>query len=66
MTDVQVDRHPQPLYSARTLAVRLDVSIRKARDLLATAIPSFMVDGSRRAKPEDVEAYIDSCQGRAA
>lgn len=46
-------------YTPRTLAERLAVSPRTVRDMLARrVIASYLVEGSRRIDPADVDAYL--------
>jgi excisionase family DNA binding protein len=50
---------PQPLYSPRTLAERLEISERTVREMLERGdIASFKVGGARRIDPEEVERYL--------
>jgi hypothetical protein len=59
----------RPLLSPKTLAERLEVSERQARNLIAgpnPQIPSFKIDGARRIDPREVDRFLESKQGKAA
>lgn len=57
----------RPYLTAAELARRLRLSPRTVRTLLATgAIASYMIGGSRRISPADLDAYLASCREDAA
>ena len=60
VTEIEVDTtRPRPFYTARSLALRLDISERTVRDMLKRGvIPSYRVEGARRIDPADVEEYL--------
>jgi excisionase family DNA binding protein len=49
----------RPFFTPRTLAEYLSISERTARQLLADGeITSYLVGGSRRVDPADVDSYL--------
>jgi excisionase family DNA binding protein len=49
----------RPFFTARTLAQYLALSERTVRQMLADGvIPSYLIGGSRRGDPADVDAYL--------
>lgn len=49
----------KPFYTAKTLALRLAVSERTVRQMLADRkIASYMIEGQRRVDEADLEAYL--------
>ena len=52
---------PQSLWDARQVALVLNISLFKAREMLRTGeIPRVLIGRCVRAKPEDVAAFIES------
>jgi excisionase family DNA binding protein len=49
----------RPFYTSRDLAKKLRLSERTIREMLRTKkIASYKIEGSRRVRPEDLEAYL--------
>ena len=63
---VRVASEPvRPFYTVRTLAERLTISERTMRQMLIDGdIASYMIGGSRRVDPADVEDYLRSHRQR--
>ena len=64
---LQVVKEPlRPFFTPRTLAEYLSIGDRTVRQLLADGcIESYMVGGSRRIDPVDVDAYLAAHRQRA-
>jgi excisionase family DNA binding protein len=64
MSAVTVITEPlRPFFTPRKLAAYLDVSERTVRSMLANGtIPSYLIEGSRRIDPSDVDAYLAGCR----
>jgi excisionase family DNA binding protein len=63
MTAVTVLTERRAFFTPRTLADYLAVSERTVRQMLAdNVIPSYLIGGSRRIDPADVDAYVASCR----
>jgi excisionase family DNA binding protein len=59
MTAVTVLTQRRAFFTPKTLAQYLAVSERTVRSMLAKGtIPSYLVEGSRRVDPADVDAYL--------
>jgi excisionase family DNA binding protein len=53
----------RPFYTQPALAKLFGVTERTVRSLTANgALPSYKIEGSRRYKPSDVDAYLESCR----
>lgn len=51
----------RPFFTVRTLADHLGLNERSVRRLIATRkIVSYRIEGSRRIKPSDVDAYLET------
>lgn len=58
-----LDQSARPFFTPKALAEYLSVSPRSVRRMLANkVIPSYLVGGSRRIDPDDVQAYLDQCR----
>jgi excisionase family DNA binding protein len=67
MSAIEVADTVRPFFTVRTLAAYLAVSERTVRGWVADGtIPSYLIGGSRRIDPADVDAYVASCRCRAA
>ena len=68
MSEVHVISERRAFFSPRTLATYLEISERTVRDMLADKpgrgpiIPSYLIQGSRRIDPADVDAYLARCK----
>ena len=61
MSAVDVITERRPFFTPKTLAAYLSVSERTVRSMLAKGtIPSYLIEGSRRIDPADVDAYLTS------
>jgi excisionase family DNA binding protein len=61
MTEVTILTERRALFTPKTLAAYLAVSERTVRSMLANGtIPSYLIEGSRRIDPVDVDAYLTS------
>jgi excisionase family DNA binding protein len=53
-----------PLYSAKDVAVRLGISERTARQMIADGVlPSVKTGGLTKVEPAEVDAYLDRQKG---
>jgi excisionase family DNA binding protein len=51
-------------FTPKSLAAYLALSERTVRQMLADGvIPSYLIQGSRRIDPADVDAYLAGCRG---
>lgn len=58
---------PRPFYTQKQLALQLGVTDRTLRTLTANGtIPSYKIEGSRRYRPADVDAYLARCREERA
>lgn len=56
---IEVVERRRQFFTPKTLAAYLAVSERTVRQLLADgAIPSYLIGGSRRIDPADVDVYL--------
>jgi excisionase family DNA binding protein len=56
---LRAERDDRPLLSAKTLAVRLDISERTARQMIADKVlPSVKTGGLTKVEPAAVDAYL--------
>lgn len=65
---VRVVAERRAFFTPKTLAQYLALSERTVRDMLARKpdrgpiIPSYLIQGSRRVDPADVDAYLARCK----
>jgi excisionase family DNA binding protein len=60
---ITVATERQAFFTPRTLAAYLAVSERTVRSWIADGtIPSYLIGGSRRIDPADVDAYVANCR----
>jgi excisionase family DNA binding protein len=65
MSAVTVVTERRAFFTPKTLAQFLAVSERTVRSMLAKGtIPSYLIEGSRRIDPADVDAYLSGCRDR--
>jgi excisionase family DNA binding protein len=63
---LRAKRDDRPLLSAKALAVRLDVSERTARQMIADKVlPSVKTGGLTKVEPAAVDAYLERQRGAA-
>ena len=63
MTEVAILTERRAFFTCASLASYLQVSERTVRSWIADgAIPSYLIGGSRRIDPADVDEYVAKCR----
>jgi excisionase family DNA binding protein len=63
MSEVKILEPRRPFFTPRSLAAYLSVSERTVRAWIADGtIDSYLIGGSRRIDPVDVDAYVAMCR----
>ena len=68
MSAMRVLNERRAFFTPKTLAQYLAISERTVRDMLADkpdrgpVLPSYLIQGSRRIDPADVDAYLARCK----
>lgn len=67
MGSVTVISERRAFFTPKSLAVYLAVSERTVRGWIADGIiPSYLIEGSRRIDPADIDAYLARHRGKAS